>query len=918
MIAVQRAERASAQPGEELDGQMRYIDQLVELLWGEFVGVVAGRVPQLRRMLDGTRPLGELDPEHRVSFLQATGIWFQLLHIAEENAAMRSRRRLEQTGGPDAVVGSFCNVIGEIAAAGVPAKDVAAVLSGADVRSTLTAHPTEAKRVTVLEIHRRIYRKLIELEHARWTPRERERLVAEVRAEIDVLWLTGELRLERPTVANEIAWGLHFFREVLFDVMPQVLERLEYALKRHYPETPINVPAFFGFASWIGGDRDGNPGVTVATTARAVEEGRRAVIERFRQRLAFMVRTISISGNLVAPPTEFLSRLAELLHDSGAGEAIRRRNAGESFRQYFSAMETRLMASTRLAVGAYGAKPYLDRHEFIADIALAEEALQQMGADSAARLIVRPLRREAEVFAFHTMSLDLRQNSTVINRCLSEIWTRSSAAGESLSPGTPAFSRRIREELARPPVHQPPVVGLSDEALETIGLFELLRDKLKGAERGSIGAFILSMTRSADDLLAVYCLARFTGLIDDEVNGASAASLPIVPLFETIDDLRRAPAVISEMMEFPLVRRSVERHGGLQEIMLGYSDSNKDGGFFCSTFELIKAQRDIVAAARAKHIKVSFFHGRGGSVSRGGAPTGRAIAAQPAGTVAARLRVTEQGEVVTSKFANRGTALHNMELLAASVIAHTLKSEQEPELRVNPDHDNALAQLSALSRGKYRQLIEQPGMAEYLHHASPIEELALLNIGSRPTRRFGSRGIDDLRAIPWVFAWSQNRHLITGWYGIGTAIDSYIDAQGNSGRHRLENLFERSRVFRLIIDEVEKTLALSDMKIAQAYAGLAAATPQGSLILELVKREYQLTCSMVLAITGERDLAERFPSFRRRIDQVRPLLERTHSLQVELLAQFRAEKAEGGTRMRSLVPLLLSMNCISAGLGWTG
>ena len=242
MTTLRHIARAVAPAGDH-DGQAHYIDQLIELLWGEFMAVVSGRVPKLRRMLEGSLSLSALDATDRVAFRQATGIWFQLLSIAEENAAMRSRRRLEQDGGPDAVVGSFCNVIGEIAAAGASPRDIARMLNGADVRSTLTAHPTEAKRVTVLELHRRIYRKLIELEHARWTPRERDRLIAEVRAEIDVLWMTGELRLERPTVDNEIAWGLHFFREVLFDVMPQVLERLEYALMRHYPETPVDVPA---------------------------------------------------------------------------------------------------------------------------------------------------------------------------------------------------------------------------------------------------------------------------------------------------------------------------------------------------------------------------------------------------------------------------------------------------------------------------------------------------------------------------------------------------------------------------------------------------------------------------------------------------------------------------------------------------
>jgi phosphoenolpyruvate carboxylase len=581
------------------------------------------------------------------------------------------------------------------------------------------------------------------------------------------------------------------------------------------------------------------------------------------------------------------------------------------FRQYFASMELRLAASLKLAVGANGAKPYLQGEEFVRDLKIAEAALLQMGADSAAALIVRPLRREAEVFAFHAVSLDVRQNSTVINRALTEIWSGFDAPEvESPAPDTPFFAARLRDELRRPPSRRPPVEGLSEETLETIALFELLRDKIGGPERKSIGAFILSMTRSADDLLAVYCLARFAGVNTDK--------LRIVPLFETIEDLRRAPAIICELAKIPAVSRNVEHHGGIQEIMLGYSDSNKDGGFFCSTFELIQAQRDIVKAAHRAGIKVSFFHGRGGSVSRGGAPTGRAIAAQPAGTVAGRLRVTEQGEVVTSKFANRGTALHNMELLSASVIAHSLKSEIEPELKANPDFDNALGELSQSSRRKYRQLIEQPGLAIYLQQASPMEELSLLNIGSRPTRRFGAKGIDDLRAIPWVFAWSQNRHLITGWYGIGSALSGYGAGHGSEGRKRLSLMYERSRVFRLIIDEVEKTMALTDMAIAQSYAALVADKAQSRFFLDLVRAEYELTCSEVLRITGETALGERFPSFRRRLDQVTPLLQRTHALQVELLAQFRAEQAGGTTKVRSLVPLLLSMNCISAGLGWTG
>ncbi len=895
-----------------------YLDRLIELLWGEFVAVVGVREPRLRRYLDDSKNPGDADPALQVALMQATGIWFQLLHIAEENAAMRTRRKVEQDGGPDAVVGAFSNVIKDIAAAGVAPAEMAAMLAAADVRATLTAHPTEAKRVTVLEIHRRIYRKLVELEHSRWTARERARLVAEVRAEIDMLWMTGELRLERPTVDNEIAWGLHFFREVLFDIMPQVLERIEFALKRHYPETPIETPAFFRFSSWIGGDRDGNPNVTPAVTARAIDEGRRAVVERLQGRMSEMMRTISISQNNVQAPEAFVKRLVALLDESGSGPAIAARNSDEPFRQYFAAMQERLAASLQLAAIPCGAKPYREPRQIIDDLKLAESALTAMNAETVARLKVRPLRREAEVFALHTMTLDVRQNSTVINRCLADVWKATTrAADPACVPGSEEWSERLRADLRRARAPRPALEGIGDETVETLELFTLLRETLDGPLSGAVGAFVLSMTKSADDLLAVYALAKFAGLGSDR-EGRESVRLRIVPLFETIDDLRRAPQIIDELMSVPMVQRSISRAGGVQEVMLGYSDSNKDGGFLSSTWELVKAQKQIVAAAARHGVKISFFHGRGGAVSRGGAPTGRAIAAQPAGTVGGRLRVTEQGEVVSSKFANRGTALHNIELLAASVIAHTLKSEKEAALKANPEHEEALEALSGMSQAHYRNLIELPGMVDYFHAASPVEELALLNIGSRPTRRFGAKGIDDLRAIPWVFAWSQNRHLITGWYGIGTALSQFMKVRGASGERLLRAMYDKSRVFRLVIDEVEKTICTADMDIARRYAALVPDRDRADAIFGAVTAEHALTAAQILRITGEAELGARFPAFKRRLDHVRPMLERTHALQAELLHQFRHEKQAGAQRPKVLPPLLLSMNCISAGLGWTG
>jgi phosphoenolpyruvate carboxylase len=352
--------------------------------------------------------------------------------------------------------------------------------------------------------------------------------------------------------------------------------------------------------------------------------------------------------------------------------------------------------------------------------------------------------------------------------------------------------------------------------------------------------------------------------------------------------------------------------------MLGYSDSNKDGGFLASNWELSKAQKRLARLGLKNKIRISFFHGRGGSVSRGGAPTGRAIAAQPAGTVGGSMRVTEQGEVVSSKFANRGTGLYQLEILAASVFAHSVKSPNEAELKDIPEFEEALEALTGMSQASYASLINEPGFIDYFHQASPVEELALLKIGSRPARRFGARGIADLRAIPWVFAWSQNRHLLTGWYGIGSALNSFVTVRGDQGRDLLQQMFERSRFFRLIVDEVDKTLYQADMDVGHLYAGLVADTETGERIHRKIAAEYALTQRMIGEITGGIDLSERFPAFKRHFDRIRPEMDSIHRLQVALLREVRAQAAGASNSKRAINALLLSINCISAGLGWTG
>lgn len=885
-----------------------------ELLFELLVSVVRAREPEIAEVLLGRASLDTLPAELRIPALQATGIWFQLITISNELQAMRTRRETEQLGNPDDVVGSFSNVVGEIAAEGYSAEAVREALDGLCVGPTMTAHPTEAKRVTVLQIHRRIYRKLTEIGQQRWAPREHDLLVCDLKSEIELLWMTGELRLERPSVEREIAWGLHFFREVLFEATPQLYDLVEGALKRHFPHYALTTPSFMRFASWIGGDRDGNPNVTAQTTAYALAENRSVAIRWYLGQVRRLVTMLSVSANVVDMPRAFAPALAEILRTSGCGQAIAQRNVDEPLRQFTAAMLLRLEAT----LGKGGGIAYPDAEAFRSDLKCLSDTLLKIGGTVVAQRLVRPLLQQIESFGFRTVALDIRQNSTVVNRVLAELFAAIDPKAEPLTVVSPRWSDRIREAIRKGERLDAKLdrARLSEETRELLALFEVIREA-SSDKSGAIGAFILSMTQSVDDILAVYLLAQFCGLAT-AMDGSGTINLRIVPLFETIADLRAAPAIIDQLFGISVVRRSLRDFGNRREIMLGYSDSNKDGGFLAANWELSKAQKQLTKLGKKHKIRISFFHGRGGSVSRGGAPTGRAIAAQPAGTIDGSMRVTEQGEVVSSKFANRGTGLHQLEILAASVFAHSVKSPNEAELKDVPEFEEALEALTGMSLASYVSLINEPGFIDYFNQASPVEELSLLKIGSRPARRFGARDISDLRAIPWVFAWSQNRHLLTGWYGIGSAINSFIAVRGEAGRDLLRQMFERSRFFRLIIDEVDKTLYQADLEVGRLYSGLVVERETGGRIFGKIEAEYELTSRMIREIVGDTDFSTRFPAFKRNFDRLRPEMDSIHALQVKLLREVRDQAANASASRRPINALLLSINCISAGLGWTG
>lgn len=897
-----------------------YEKKLAGFLFELLADIVERQEPRIVPMLRGESRKFDLPPSLLGRALQAQGIWFQLLSIAEENAAMRRRRQLENERGYENMRGTLGQVIAEAVASGTRADEIRSLLNTLKIRPVITAHPTEAKRVTVLERHRKIYRRLMDLESPRWTSRERERLVETLRNDIELLWLTGELRLEKPTVPQEVAWGLHFFNETLFEGVPALLDKLDYALRHSYPGERFEIPAFFQFGAWIGGDRDGNPHVTNRVTREALYQNCLASLRHYKSRLIELLQTLSITEHAAPISENFRAALAHALERSGEGAAIAARNPGELFRQYLACVLRRFdftIDHVEKGRPIPGEKGYASAEDLTTDLKTMEQGLSECKGETLALSLVTPIRRAVEAFRFSTMRLDARENTTRITQALIELWRAAHPNdGEPPAFDSSEWKSWLLQQLAMPLAPHRPARRWSAETEETLGLFRLIAEMWDVLDRQAFGAFVLSMTRSVGDVLGVCLLAKEGGLFYDPA-GVEYCRLPVTPLFETIEDLRRAPAIMRELLDVPVIKRSIRAQGGSQEVMIGYSDSNKDGGFFSSNWELAKAQIKLTQLGKELGVPITFFHGRGGSVSRGGIATGRAIAAQPAGSICGRFRVTEQGEVVSFKYANKGTAAYHIEVLAASVLEHSLKSDREQALRANPEFDEAMEALSATAQVAYSLLVRHPDLPVYFQAASPLEEISLLNIGSRPARRFGAKSLSDLRAIPWVFAWSQNRHIVPGWYGVGGGLSAFLQVRAAAGLTLLKRMFDESRLFRLIIDEVEKTLAQVDLAIAHEYAGLVEDKRVREEILRMIEAEYRLTCEMVLKVSGGKEIAERFPEYRRRLALRLPMLNQVNREQVDLLLRYRLEP-EGEAKNHYRDALLQSINCIAAGFGATG
>jgi phosphoenolpyruvate carboxylase len=861
---------------------------------------------------------------------QVYSLAFQLLSMVEQNAARQHRRRAEADRGLDANPALWGACLRELQAAGFSGPEIAAALPQMQAEIVLTAHPTEAKRATVLEHHRQLYLHLVERENRAATPYEQRAVAGDMEELLMLLWRTGEIFLEKPDLASERRNVMHYLRRVYPDVLPLLDERLEQAwtylgFDPDLIADPSCLPRL-RIGTWVGGDRDGHPFVTADVTRQTLLDLHLSALLLLHEQLTALLRHVSLSDHLQAPPAALRRRIEAAAGQLGErGEAVLARNPDESWRQWVGLMLARLPVDVAGGDGAALAGQearYTSASELAGDLSLLHEALVAVGAERIARKAVRPVLRSVQAFGFHLAVLDIRQNSRFHDLAVAQLL--EAAGFEDVDYPVWDEARRrdfLDRELAspRPFVRAGKPVGPEAEAV--LQSYRVLAEHISRYGPEGLGALIVSMTRDVSDLLAVYLFAREVGLDVDTPEGP-ACLLPVVPLFETIDDLRRSPAILRAFLDHPFTRRSlavqqqrVEAEQPVQQVMIGYSDSNKDGGLFASLWNLHRAQAALAGVGAAAGVRIRFFHGRGGTISRGAGPMHRFIKALPHGALRGDLRMTEQGETIAQKYANRITAAYNLELLAAGVTRATLL-ERLPGREAHPLMP-AMDVLAERSRQAYAALVGAEGFITFFRQATPIDAIEESRIGSRPARRTGQQTLADLRAIPWVFSWGQARFFLSGWYGVGTALEALAEEDPPTFEAVGEYLYAWAPLH-YILSNAATSITMADPDVMRDYALLVEDAAVRDRILEMILAEWERTRRMLEALYGG-PLAERRPNVEAMMDLRREGLRRLHRQQCDLLKQWRSRDGLAAGEVAALqTRLLLTVNAIASGLGTTG
>jgi len=860
-----------------------------------------------RRELEGI--LNSLTPEQTVQILRAFSYFSHLANLAEDQHRIR-RTRAHAMAGSSPRAGTMEKALLQAKKEGFTAAQLQEFFSTALVSPVLTAHPTEVRRKSVMKREMEISNILARRDHSKWTPEERRQSDADITRAVLTLWQTNLLRQTKLDVMDEVSNGLSYYDYTFLTELPRFYAALEDRLSENFPdEEPVEVASFLRIGGWIGSDRDGNPFVTAETLEKTVKKQSACALAFYLDELHELGGELSLSTRLVKA-SEALLDLARLSPDTSPHrreEPYRLAISGLYSRMAASLRDLDAVASSRLPVGDSTA--YETPDEFRADLDVIHHSLCENGSSILADGRLRHLRRAVDCFGFHLASLDLRQGSDTHAACIAELF-------EAVKPGTDyaALNEEDRitllvEELKTVRLLVRPFWTYSAQTMSELDILTTTARIQKLYGHRAITTCIVSNTQSVSDLLEICVLLKQAGIVTPE----GTSQIHIVPLFETIPDLRICTQIMDRLLSISEYRKLVNSCGATQEVMLGYSDSNKDGGFVTSGWELYKAEIGLIEVLQRHGVRLRLFHGRGGSVGRGGGPSYDAIMAQPVGAVNGQIRVTEQGEIISSKYSNPAVGRRNLEILASATLEATLFKSGE---RTPPDaYLEAMEEISDYAYKAYRSLVyETEGFEEYFWSSTVINEIATLNIGSRPASRKKTRKIEDLRAIPWVFSWAQCRLMLPGWYGFGSAIEKWLEAHPDKGLAFLQELYKQWPFFRTQLSNMDMVLAKSSIAIASRYAALVEDEDLRKKIFRRIAQERRLTITTLLNIMQQKTLLENNALLERSIRNRFPYLDPLNHLQVNLMRHYR----NAPHNAKILTGIQLTINGISAGLRNSG
>ncbi len=873
-----------------------------------------------------------LDEDTLTQVVRAFSTYFSLVNVAEEASQLQLRRRKMRTGD-DLWIGSFDTTLDDFVKMGMSAERLQTLLDRLAYIPVITAHPTEAKRRSILYALRRIFLTNEKLSDTRLGKAQREDVISELETQITILWRTNEVRESRPQVRDEIKNGIYYFKESLFEAVPIVYRNLEDRIRDNYPGTPINVPSFLKFGSWIGGDRDGNPNVTPETTELALRLQSRTTLQEYVRRLNVAFKHLTHSNQICTPSEAFSESLSDdenlrfevfaINPLAYAHSPYQRKLAFMRFRIQQNLDKTRaLIADSTTDTSKYN-HAYADESAFLIDLRLIRDSLTSHGDQKIADLAIKDLIRLVESFGFYLMHLDIRQESNRHTEAVAEILQQSNTYMDydSLDEDTRI---KLLSDLIE---HQCQGIKfdsdlLNDANKETMAVFSVIEKMHDEISPHAFGEYVISMTHEASHILEVMLLATLVGLAGKK-DGQWCCKIRISPLFETIEDLNQIENVLSKLYNDDTYRALLSASGNLQEVMLGYSDSCKDGGILASSWQLFEAQQKAMKLADAHQVDCRLFHGRGGTIGRGGGPTHDSILSQPEGTVHGQIKFTEQGEVLSNKYSNPETAVYELTLGITGLMLASRYQILPGATTATQDNMAIMRQVMAYGETSYRQLTDHTeGFLDYFYEATPVSEIALMNIGSRPShRKKGDRSKSSVRAIGWVFGWAQARQTLPAWYGIGSALQQWIGEDATVSAQRLQKLREMYThwpYFKALLSNTEMALYKADMRTAKEYSELCVSAETGQRIFEMIRDEHDRTLEVTLKIANNTHLLDDIPPLALSLMRRDPYLDPLNHIQIKLLKRYRDESLSEEERAKWLNPLLRSINAIAAGMRNTG